>query len=400
MKREPSRTAARVPSSLHSVTTTLVAACLAGSLGACTTTSGRGAGAPWGGQVANEAPAEVYRPAAARQPSKALLKLPGAPTSQLVAYDVVDGMAVMEGDILLGPASQVPLRYGPSLFGGQSGSQGGFHAVTTNDTSHLWPGGSIPYVIDGSVSPSTVSSIQWAIAEAGTTAIKLRPRLATDQDFVVFSDTGDGCTSFVGRIGGPQTISVTGCGRGSVLHEILHAAGFFHEQSRGDRDDFITIVWSEIEPSQKSAFETRPGVSRDVGAYDYGSIMHYGTHAFSRTGQPTIIPRTPGVTIGQRDGLSPSDRAAVATLYGAGGGVPSFPGVPTGPTQPPAPGAPSWWPFPTDGTVPPLPAALPQLPAGLPQLPAGLPELPTSLPAGLPTGLPTTLPELPPLPLP
>ncbi len=369
----------------------LFAALVAASLAACssTTTSSRPTEPTWAGGGPAAGPAEVYRVGAYRQRSQALLRLPGAPSPSMVGYDVVDGMAVMEGDILLGPAAQVPLRYGPKLFGGQSGASGGFHAVTTNDTSHLWPGGSIPYVIDGTVSQSTVQSINWAINEAATTAIKLRPRLPTDQDYVVFSDTGDGCTSYVGRIGGAQTISVTGCGRGSVLHEVLHAAGFFHEQSRSDRDDFITIVWSEIEPSQKSAFETRPGVSQDVGAYDYGSIMHYGSHAFSRTGQPTIIPRTPGAVIGQRDGLSPSDRAAVATLYGGGVGAPvvTNPATP-GPAAPGQPAAPSWWP--AGVPVPTLPAVpgLPPLPMpadlGLPPLPAA-PELPANVPWPFPT---------------
>lgn len=56
------------------------------------------------------------------------------------------------------------------------------------------------------------------------------------------------CWSMVGDLQTGQTLSIgAGCDyRAIVEHEILHALGFYHEQSRMDRDDYVTIWWDEI----------------------------------------------------------------------------------------------------------------------------------------------------------
>jgi hypothetical protein len=90
--------------------------------------------------------------------------------------------------------------------------------------------------------------------------------------------------------------------------------GLWHEQSREDRDMFVRINWDRIQPGFEHNFNQHITDGDDIGPYDYGSIMHYPLNAFSTDGSNTITPIgtvPPGTTIGQRNGLSAGDIAAV-----------------------------------------------------------------------------------------
>ena len=82
------------------------------------------------------------------------------------------------------------------------------------------------------------------------TCIQLRPR-TDEEDYVKFVSYNTGCWSYVGKIGGEQSINlqIPGCvtKKGTVIHEIMHAIGFWHEHTRDDRDDYVTINWDNIE---------------------------------------------------------------------------------------------------------------------------------------------------------
>ncbi|XP_076060165.1 astacin-like [Oratosquilla oratoria] len=150
---------------------------------------------------------------------------------------------------------------------------------------YRWPGGVIPYVIDGSLSGYEYI-VEDGMAEIERlTCIRFRKR-TNEADYINIASLS-GCWSMVGRQGGMQQVSLdmNGClWRGLVEHELMHAIGFWHEHTRPDRDDYIIILWDNIIQGQAYNFDLLvDGVnSMYVGeSYQYQSIMHYEFTAFS-----------------------------------------------------------------------------------------------------------------------
>ncbi|KAK3706764.1 hypothetical protein QZH41_004503 [Actinostola sp. cb2023] len=155
------------------------------------------------------------------------------------------------------------------------------------------------------------------------TCVKLRPKTDSDTDYIEFVYDG-GCSSYVGKIGGKQTISVGSddgsitCKHGNVVHELAHSLGFFHEHSRPDRDEHIKVVYDNVMDGyernfRKESFKTIDSKGVD---YDYDSVMHYGAFFFtSNEGEKTIVTTTDGAAIGQRVGLSDLDIKQARLLY-------------------------------------------------------------------------------------
>ncbi|XP_045897224.1 meprin A subunit beta-like, partial [Micropterus dolomieu] len=130
------------------------------------------------------------------------------------------------------------------------------------------------------------------------------------------------CSSRVGnrRVGRQQLSIGEHCDSlGTVEHEFLHALGFWHEQSRADRDDYVNIIWDHIKPGKDNNFESHDDtVSSALGVpYDYSSVMHYGKTYFSIDSEPTIVTKIPHFrdVIGQSMGFSASDLTKLNRLY-------------------------------------------------------------------------------------
>ena len=132
---------------------------------------------------------------------------------------------------------------------------------------------------------------------------------------------GTTCSSFVGRQKGGQAVNLSPrCNSMNTAHEIGHALGLWHEQSRIDRDEYVLIVWENIDEDHRYNFDQHLTDGQDYGDYDYQSIMHYGPYNFSKNGKKTIIPLIDNVEIGQRDHLSEKDISAINSMYPETGG--------------------------------------------------------------------------------
>ncbi|OWF49562.1 Zinc metalloproteinase nas-4 [Mizuhopecten yessoensis] len=107
------------------------------------------------------------------------------------------------------------------------------------------------------------------------------------------------------------------------MHELTHAVGFFHEQSRYDRDKYVEVRWENIMDGKDRDFvaESRNILNTLNAPYDYGSIMHYGAYTFSKNGNPALKALFDDKgTMGQRDGFSAVDIWKINKLYSCTGG--------------------------------------------------------------------------------
>lgn len=235
-----------------------------------------------------------------------------------IQYSVVDGLAMFEGDICLGTVEEMERSAGLVRAAAEQDQEGVTHGVVITGNQYRWPNALMPYVIDsGLPNQSRVSDAMahWQTKTNMRFVLRTAANAAQYPNYVRFFK-GTGCWSQVGMRGGQQDISLAdGCGVGATTHEIGHAFGLWHEQSREDRDTFVTINWANIESGKEHNFNQHISDGDDVGGYDYGSIMHYSSHAFSKNGLPTIVPKQSGVTIGQQTALSAGDIAAVHHIY-------------------------------------------------------------------------------------
>lgn len=243
-----------------------------------------------------------------------------------IHYAVVEGLAVFEGDIVLGSELDVALLNlatvppadapdDPATIGIRGlAVKAGFGGV-----ARRWAGKTVPYVLPADL-PNPARVTEAILHWEDKTDIDFVPR-TNEADFVTFrtsTDPGSCSSSSVGRAGGQQFVTLgANCPRGSIIHELGHVVGLGHEHTRNDRNQHVLVDFSNLKQQFWSQYKQNPGKYADTGPYDFGSIMHYPDRGRFNVdpNRPSIVALQGSPRMGQRAGLSPGDISTVATMY-------------------------------------------------------------------------------------
>ncbi len=230
-----------------------------------------------------------------------------------VTYTVKNGKATFQGDIILEKVDPIDPQLAQPSFG-------------VDYAQYLWlKVGSqyqIPYVIaSGS---GDLTNLNAALSQFNSTFSNIQfVALTTQTDYVNFyfnpSDFSGECEATVGRAGGEQQVGGSGaCTVATILHELGHTVGLWHEQSRPDRNTYVSVNYSNLIKGSIGNFNQIYDNSQTFGTYfDYASIMEYPAFSFSRNGGPAIESIPAGIPLSNNNGYSTADIDGIERLYGS-----------------------------------------------------------------------------------
>lgn len=259
---------------------------------------------------------------------------PPAIAQSLRPANIPEGFTLIDGDMLM------PTAYVESVLKNQTLTP---NTPQATFNTNLWSSGTPPFEIRGVVPFEFDVNVSAANQSAMISAMAILES-AANVDFrqcgvnpcgnnYVHIANSTGNNSSVGMIGGQQFINITSWGSQFIIvHELLHCLGFFHEQSRPDRNTFIQVNCANVQGGcngtiYNSNFQFL-GASLTFGKYDFDSLMHYdqcgfsidcaaGTTCACTNTVMTVLPpnQNQQTLIGQRTHLSSLDRATVGFLY-------------------------------------------------------------------------------------
>lgn len=164
----------------------------------------------------------------------------------------------------------------------------------------LWDNRTIPFKINQNYSFDERALIERSLTTISSlTCLNFKMSSDSDENFIHFKPPqgkAGGCWSYIGKTGGEQIVTLQKADKssahcfsseGRVIHEVLHAVGIYHEQSRPDRDKYIKIHWENILPRYKKNFKLVTNKGKHSYEYDYNSVMHYGFFYFRFAGSIT-----------------------------------------------------------------------------------------------------------------
>lgn len=254
-------------------------------------------------KVATRTPAPTQPPMMKVIQKPPLPPEPYAGPMELVHFKVEDGLAVAFGDTILGkPVSNEPITQG----------------FNKPPKPEPWKSREIPYIIHPELkNPERVQAALNHIA--GKTVVTFTP-CNGEKDALVFQSGKSNCKSYLGKVGGHQPILLAdNCGWVEIVHEVMHAMGFVHEHSRTDRDQFVEVVWNNVQDEFKPQFAM---VTEDMMEplrgfdFDYHSVMLYPPQLFSkRSGDITLKSRGEKAVDPSVGGLSQQDADRINKLF-------------------------------------------------------------------------------------
>ena len=230
-----------------------------------------------------------------------------------VTYKMVGGRAIFQGDIVLEKVMPIdPQRVTLS--------------IGIDYAQYLWPkvGNQvqIPYVI--AAGSGDVTNLNAAIAQFNSTFSNIQfVALNGQTDYVSFyfdpNNFSGECEAIVGRAGGEQQVGGSGaCTVATILHEMGHTVGLWHEQSRPDRNAYVAVNYNNLIKGSIGNFNQIFDNEQTFGTYfDYASIMEYPAFSFSRNGGPAIESIPAGIPLSNQNGYSAADIDGIERLYGS-----------------------------------------------------------------------------------
>lgn len=154
-----------------------------------------------------------------------------------------------------------------------------------------WLGGTLPVLLPDDATPSERALLA-AACDEWSRAVPVRcAAYASGPAYrIVRAPLGSGCWSTVGmgEDGGQMSVDPRCWTKPLLIHELGHAFGLGHEHNRPDRDQYITVLWSNLMPgSERGYFKMNYDVQELP--YDFLSIMHYPAWFGAQRGLPAFL---------------------------------------------------------------------------------------------------------------
>jgi hypothetical protein len=194
----------------------------------------------------------------------------------------------------------------------------GFRA--SEDPSRQWPKGEVFYEVSRMPGndQNMIRQALNALSQATGGCVRFTETRGGGSGAYVSVFPGGGCYSMIGKMGNRQDLSLgNGCMyTHTIQHEFMHALGFYHEQSRNDRDQFVQVHWNRIDSNMCGNFQRCAGCKLTT-PYDMTSIMQYPGEAFSCNGGragDTMVGKN-GQKIGWNKQLTQNDVKKIKDYY-------------------------------------------------------------------------------------